>query len=180
MKTYIKPRLLVLLAISLWATVGNVFAEEWGELTNGVQVSICLATNQPFKIGEPVVILFKLRNTLTNEMTGFFSNDSPEASFRFEIIAPSGKEAPRNTNVIICGSLRVYRVPPKETQEYPVNLSLLYQFNEVGTYKIVGRAEAESQTSLLSHKDSFFDEDKAFVVISNPLAVKIVAGKNEP
>ena len=176
MKKHRKHRLLVLLAISICATVGNVFAEEWGALTNGVQISICLATNQPVTTNGPVVILFKIRNTLTNEMASFFSDGSPENSFRYKIIAPSGDAAPRNTDIIYGGSLGVYEIPPKATKEYPVNLSLLYRFNEVGTYKIVGRAEAESQASTLSHKAIMFDEDKSFVVISNPLEIKVVPG----
>lgn len=168
---------LISLTISFCSIFRDVFAQEWGPLTNGVQVSISLATNQPIKVNQPIVILFKIRNILTNETVGFFSGGSPETSFSYKIATPSEKKPPRNMDVILTGSLGAYRVLPKEVQKYSVNLSLLYDFNEVGTYRIVGKAEAESQTSMLSHEETTFDENKSFKVISNPINITIVSDK---
>lgn len=176
MKKY-KHWLLIFLTVSVYAVAGNVFAEECSEVTNGVQVSICLATNQPVKTNKPIVVLFKVRNTLTNELVNCFWNGSPENSFLFKITDPSGKAAPRNTHIIITGNLGSYRIPANEIREFPVNLSLLYEFNEVGKYKIIGKVEAESQAAMLSHPHTTFDENQAFKVTSNPLEIEIVPDK---
>jgi hypothetical protein len=169
--------LLVFLTASICIVADSVFAEEWSEVTNGVQVSICLATNQPVKSNQPVVILFKIRNTLTNELVNCFSGGSPETSCLFKITDPYGKAAPYNTHIIITGSLGCYRIAANEIREFPVNLSLLYEFNEVGKYKIFGKVLVESQAAMLSHPHTTFDENQAFTAISNPLEIEIVSGK---
>jgi hypothetical protein len=59
-----------------------------------------------------------------------------------------------------------------------VNLSRRYHFNEIGTYKIIVKVKMESRTTMLSHGDKTFDENKSFEVVSNPLFVIVVPDKS--
>jgi hypothetical protein len=177
MKSYNRWSLVFLMAL-IYTVIGNAFAEEWGDITNGVQISIEPQKDWAMRTNEPVLISLKIKNTLTNETFCFYFSGSPEASFSYEITSPSGKRPPHNDNIIMTSfSTGTTWVPSNTTNEYHVNLSNLYIFNEIGAYNIVVTAELESRTMVLSHGDRVFDESKAFRVVSNPLVFTLVPSK---
>ena len=138
-------------------------AEEWGMVTNHMQVSISLERNQ-VKSGGPVIVLLKLKNTSTNETFHFTAVGPHELEFSYTIMSPSGRELKKKDDLTFSGSIRPYPIRFGETVEFDLNLSWLYDFDEVGQYKITACAVLEP-----SHKD------REFVVYSNPLNFTVLS-----
>jgi len=169
----------IILALIVQGTCLNAVADEWGNATNGVQALLVLRDDKS-RIGtnDSIVVSLKVKNTLTNETFCFYFWGSPEASFSYSIISPSGIPVPRNESFVPVGFGTGPRwIASNQTTEYEINLSKLYKFNEIGTYKIIGKIKMESKSTMLAHGEQTFDESKAFEVISNPLSVTTVAIK---
>ena len=170
--------LIVFLTTSIYIPIGNVFAEGWGEMTNGVQISIGIGGSQPITTNAPVILSLRIKNTLTNESFCFLLDGETTPSFSYNIISPSGKTPLHNDNVILTD----YRsgatwISQNTTKAYTINLSDLYIFNEIGAYKIIVTGRMEARTTVLSHGDTVYDDNKAFEVVSNPLLVTLVGDK---
>lgn len=162
--------------ISLFAamTVLRVFASdtktnEWGVVTNGIQMSIDLKGNsEKVTTNEPVILLIRYRNVSTNETVTVYNLKAValDATYSFVVVSPSGKDISPSLPKSLAGSGVNYSVAPNQTKEFEISLSQLCKFDEPGTYTITTK------------KMVFSDPKKKwFMVVSNPLKVSVVAGK---
>ena len=175
-----KRLLLIIAMLALQSLFANVFAEEWGPLTNGVQTSVKMWTGHAqITTNETVLLQFQIRNTTTNETFYFRWWATFENSFSYMVISPSGEKLSQRSDAIIAGSSGPIPIRSNDTHEYNLDLNKLYKFDELGTYKITVKAVLVSESSLLSHgKKTFWgDGDEAFEVTSNPLLVTVVSKK---
>jgi hypothetical protein len=58
--------------------------------------------------------------------------------------------------------------PPHDLSEFEFRLSDICKFDEIGAYRIVAK------------KGIFFDKNKGWVVVSNPLVVTVVSTNSAP
>ena len=141
----------------------DVFAEEWGMVTNHMQVSISLK-NKQVESSESVIVLLKLKNTSTNETFHFTSVGPHELSFSYAINSPSGLELKKRDDLTFSGSIGPRPIYPGETAEFDLNLSWLYHFDEAGKYKMAANVVMISS-----------DKAREFVVYSNPLNFTVLS-----
>lgn len=148
-------------------------AEAWGSPVNGVRMSLQLAAStNVLNINSPLDIVVRYENRSTDETFMFFAMHSfPDSgSVQFEVISPSGKpimEHPKKKQrAPNDGSFVILR--PGVSHKINANLSGLFSFKELGTYKITA-----AQTLSGSIKRN--GEIKPFQIISNPLEVTVVS-----
>lgn len=159
--------LTLVVMIGFRASAADTNTNEWGAVTNGIQMSIGLkGDNQKLKTNQPVVLLICYKNVSSNE-TIVISNQkalSLDATYSFVVISPSGKDVSPNLPKSFAGSGEIYPVGPNQTKEFEVNLSQLCNFDEVGTYTII------SKKLIIQFEHP---KQKWFVVVSNPLNIVI-------
>ena len=147
----------------------DITTDTWGPITNDAQMAITpkydgagLKTNQPFGV------IVRLRNLSTNET--FYSNRLIEpivtAHFYFNVIAPSAKEILPIPNMTAAfGRIKNFIVRPNDIYSFDFDLGVLCKFNELGTYKIIGKMRVGRST-------------KGFLFItSNQLSLSVVPGQ---
>ncbi|MGH7953665.1 MAG: hypothetical protein ACREFE_17345 [Limisphaerales bacterium] len=147
---------------------------EWGEITNNVQMSINLKNNErEIKIGEPILLAGHIRNLSTNETFLGYRPSAGAPDLTFVVINPFGNDvSPKfpKDNVSISGAM--VSVSPGQTKSFKFDLNVLFKlwylqkFDKVGTYTIIARQKGYSGTN-----------QTAFTVTSNPLYVTVVADK---
>jgi hypothetical protein len=170
MTTVTIKRYLCCCSVLFVLTVGQVFAEdvrtdEWGAITNKMQMSISLkgdkkqiGTNQPFSL------LIRIRNVSTNELFHGYYTYVNDYELSFVVIAPSGKDiSPKFPKDRVAGSGAAIRVPPNQTKKFEFNLSYFCMLDKIGTYKIIAKQKGYLGTN-----------QTPFIVISNPLYISVV------
>jgi hypothetical protein len=153
--------------------VGQVFAEgvrtdEWGVVTNGIQISIRLkGDDKEIKVNQSFNMLIQIRNVSTNELFHCYYSNRNGYDLSFTVIDPSGKDvSPIVRNDDIGGSGAAIFVPPNQIKRFQFNLSYLHKFDEIGTYKFIAKQKGYVGKS-----------QNEFTVISNPLYVTVVPDK---
>lgn len=145
-------------------------SEQWGAVTNGIQISIRLSGGMNvIKTNQPVIITIKYRNVSTNEVfpiTGKYRIEF-DSSYVWTVISPSGKDVSPDMFSRADHSVTWDNLKPQESMEAEYDISVRCNFNEAGTYKIT-----------LNKGMSSIKSQKLFVVVSNPLNVTIASGKN--
>ncbi len=116
--------------------------------------------------GELVVLTVSLKNLSTNETHHFFSALSLEHSMMvtIEIVAPSGILVPPPRLMNTFGHAMDYRLSPGDCLHLTFHLEYLYDFQEIGQYRItcgfVMQAPEQSPPT--------------FMVFANPLTIRVV------
>lgn len=90
----------VLAALSCWQGIeGEVKAEDWGALTNGVQMSISVENGKEISFEKPVKLSFSFKAVSTNELPRLSRQSDIESddTYSFIIISPSGKDISPST-----------------------------------------------------------------------------------
>jgi hypothetical protein len=157
-----KKHLFFILAFTIM-TSWQALAEEWGTVTNNLQMSISLTSGENEIItNQPVVLLVRYKNISTNETITIYNDAaiSRDATYSFVVTSPSGKDLSPNLPKSINGSGGIYPLSPNQTQEFKVNLSQLCKFDELGIYRII------ANKTIWSSK-----ERKWFTVTSNQLSI---------
>ena len=144
-------------------------SEQWGSVTNGIQISIRLSSGGTvINTNQPVRIIIHYKNISTNEtftITGKY-NIEFNSSYVWTVLSPSGKDVSPDLFSKAVQSVTWDKLKPLESMEAEYNLSVRCNFSEIGTYRITLNKGMGSDTS-----------QKLFVVVSNPLNVTITSGK---
>lgn len=148
----------------------QIFADDlktnqWGVVTNNVQMSISLTDRgKEIKSSQPVKLLIRFRNISTNEtfLVGRENAIENDPGYSWVVISPSGKDISPKPQ-IHTGSGGAIPLVPNQFIEFEFNLSRLCKFDELGTYKIVTKKSIWSP-----------ENQKLFTVVSTPLYVTVV------
>jgi hypothetical protein len=151
--------------------VGRVSADdiktnEWGVITNNVQMSISLKDDgAQIKTNKSLSLLIRIKNTSTNEAVFLYNalalNADPLIGVSCAVISPSGKDISPKPRMFWHGSGGHIILPPNQINEFEFSLSQLCKFDEIGTYKIIAK------------KIIWFGNDKQFEIVSNPLTIVV-------
>ena len=138
---------------------------KWGLVVRNLQLSICLKDGlQETTTNGPVLLMVRVKNVSTNE---WFSvdhyNNEPQDGFDFQITNPSGKETTLLAGVPH-GSGGSSCIGPNQIGRFEINLSRLFTFDDLGTYKILASRRTISPPT-----------EKPLTLISNPLFLAITA-----
>ena len=162
MKTYLCYSVVAFFLTSFKAAADDQ-ARKWGEVTNQVKMSISLNT-QDTKVAanKPVVLRIVLKNVSTNETFSIYDSfrEESDQAFSFAVTTPSGTDKALLTGPLH-GSGAIITIPPGETWEREFNRSRLYDFREIGAYKVVAKYKT-------------FFRPQYFEVVSSPLEVNVV------
>lgn len=145
---------------------------EWGPVNDYYHSQLSISFVGGFheiKTNQPLNLLISVKNTSANEsFTVWVANGWIESSagFSWAITSPTGKESLLKTGRI-GGSGGPITVLPNQVIQSEFNLSSVYKFDEIGTYKIVARRDLRN---FGLHSDSV----KTDLIISNPLYVPVV------
>ena len=167
MKNCIHCFLVVGLLAVRGALADGATADKWGTVTNNVQMSIALKSDEnEIKTNQTVKLAIRFRNVSTNKTFWIFNSEIPEElpGLSFVVTSPSGKDTSLTTK-LTQSSGRGVRVAPSHIRELEFDLTRLYKFNEVGTYQITAKFG-----ELLGGKSKF-------EVVSNPLSLGVVSGR---
>ena len=161
--------LLCVIAIPQLVLADNAGTNYWGMETNGVQMSIRLASGESdIVVNQGVKLLVRFRNVSTNAAIYIYRRwvDSADsyAGLSYQITSPSGQTLLPNNNILSGGSGGDNSLPPGRVIEYEFDLGKFCKFSEVGTYKIVATKSVTSN-------------DKICKVVSNPLIILAVPSK---
>ena len=168
MKTYIYC-FSIFAAIGTGHIYGDTLTNNWGPVTNNIQMSICIESNKyEIKPNESVNLIIRFRNLSTN--MSFAAHNSlqaqtdPETGVYCTVISPSGSDISPNTEKTYAGgSGAAGLVGPNKTYEFAFRLSDLCKFNKHGTYKITAKKVVRLQ-----------DGRKPIEVVSNTLRLSVV------
>lgn len=155
--------------LAVWqAFADDVKTNEWGAITNNVQMSINLkGDRKEIKSNQPFRLLIFIRNVSTNEAFNVHYTYVNDYDLSFVVIAPSGKDiSPIFPKDRVFGSGAFIFVPPGQIKRFGFNLSFLCKFDEVGTYKIIAK-----------QKGYWSKSQKDLTIVSNPLCVTVVPDK---
>jgi hypothetical protein len=168
MKKYIHHSAIFPLLFVLQAYIATASTNEWGLVTNSIQMAISLdGDKREIKTNEPVILLVRIRNTSTNEIFQIYSmNDGDDPQFSFLVISPSGKDISPIKESSPTGSGHFIRIDSSRIAEVEFSLSRHCKFSEIGEYKIVAKREVDSITTR-----------KAYLVVSNPIYLTVVSDK---
>jgi hypothetical protein len=154
-------------AMTLRALAGDGDTNEWGSVTNNVQMGISVSGNpDEIKTNQPVRLLIRLKNDSTNEAVGVMRTEPEyDLSLTFNVTSPTGKDiSPRARYAPVSASS--FQLLPQQTTSEEYNISDFCKFDEIGTYVIVVKqALSEPATK------------KPYVVISNPLYLDVTPGR---
>jgi hypothetical protein len=151
--------------------VQHIFADDiktndWGTVTNGLQMSIGLKDKSEITVYRDVELLIHFRNVSTNQTFSICPDNVIEKTldFSFTVISPLGKDiSPIPNSHPGASSGAIIPLAPSQTLEFDFDLSRLCKFDSVGIYKVIAKY------SVLSRQTR-----KPFTVISNPLYVSVV------
>jgi len=126
---------------------GRIFADDltddWGQVTNNIQMSICLESNKnEIKANEFVRLIIRLRNLSTN--MSFYARyelaaeTDPRVGVSCTVISPSEKDISPKPEKAGGGSGGGGVVGPNKTMEFAFRLSDVCKFNEHGTSQVSG------------------------------------------
>jgi len=138
---------------------------EWGAISNGVQMSISFdGKKREIKTNEEFQLLVSIKNLGTTNAwsyLGGMANSELGNGLHCVVISPSGKDV--SPSVKFRGeAFGFINCPPGGGESFKFNLSRICRLDEMGTYKIIAQ------------KSIYFDVKKSWVVTSNPLFVKVV------
>jgi hypothetical protein len=162
----------LLFSLCALLTIQHVFADgiktnEWGAVTNGLQMSIGLKNvNKEITVHGDVDLLIHFRNVSTDQTFSICPDNVIEKTpdFSFTIISPLGKDiSPVPNPYPGPSSGAIIPLAPGRTLDFDFNLSRVCKFESVGVYKVIAKY------SVLSRQTR-----KPFTVISNPLNVTLV------
>ena len=142
--------------------------DEWGIVTNNIQMSIMLKDKaHEIHTNQAVIMVIRFKNTSTNEsfIMYWMQSIKGDPSISFTITTPSGKDISPKIDSNPTGSAYFRRITPNEIVDMEIDMSRRCKFDEVGKYKITARRPLESVS-----------DRKPFVVVSNPLYVLVTPG----
>ena len=145
----------------------DIKANEWGAITNNIQMSIRIKTNGDIiKTNQPTSFFLCIKNVSTNETLRIheWASEMTDAGDLFHIIAPSGRDVSPKPAIAPHGSGRFVPIGPCQTHVREFDANYVCKFNELGTYTIVA-------------KEDLGDASHPCWVISNKLLVSVVAGE---
>lgn len=149
----------------------DIITNEWGMVSNGVQLSIALeGGNREVQKNEEVKLLVQMIGLqATNTWTSFAlaSNTQPGIGLHCVILSPSGKTISPNVKSK-GGSLFTFDLSSGNIEKITFDLSRIFKFDEVGTYKITAQKTVFQGSEVSA---------KSWTVVSNPLLVKVVPAK---
>jgi hypothetical protein len=164
MKTQFYLFFILTFVLASHARNDNTATNQWGTITNGIQMSIALdggdriiETNEQFRLSVQIKNLGSLGawSYLLGRPTS-----NPSDGLHCIVISPSGKDVSPNVKFAPgIGSGRFVSLPPNGADRFNFNLSSICKFDEVGTYRIT----AEKTIS---------QGEKWWTVVSNPLLVR--------
>jgi hypothetical protein len=137
--------------------------DEWGAVVCNAQMSIGIKEpTKEIKTNEPIILTIRVKGIATNE-TPYFVLYSRASDFSWVVTSPSGKatffeeSAPQEALATMTVSLN-----ENPNWKAKFDLSSLYSFNEVGTYKVTAKKEILLSGGI-----------KKCEIVSNPLDVVI-------
>lgn len=153
------------LALNFAAYAQEKSADQWGVITNNLQMSIRLKNGgNEITNGQPCILEIRYRNVSTNETVCALRMKWTEADWTYSFIVtdPSGKDISPDLNKPFGGSATEITISPGQTQGLEYKFSGVCKMDEVGTYKIIA-------------KKFLFSGGKngGFKVCSNPLLVTV-------
>ena len=155
--------------LSLLQAFADTKTNDWGAMTNSIQMSIALRPEKTdFRLSNVVVLVIRLRNLSDHEtfLVSRWNAIENDPSYSFVVTSPSGKDVSPGPK-IIPGSAGATPLEPNKTLEFEFNLSRLCKFDEVGEYRITAKKLVRSPAREMS-----------FAVISNLLNISITAARN--
>lgn len=164
MKTYLYYFIIALLSVRLEAAAfGQINKRD--EITNHIEMSISLSNRGTnVSVNQPLALRIVFKNISTNRTFSICNSvrEGDEEGYSFVVTTPSG------TNKTILtgsshGSAAIIPIPPGETRESRFNLSRLYDFHEIGIYKVVAK-----------YRNLW--ASPYFEAVSNPLEINVVKG----
>jgi len=166
MKAYLYSLAACALLLAWHVNAADANTNEWGTLTNNIQMSISLEDRkEEIKPNQPVMLLIHFRNVSSNEIFQIYSIDE-DSQFSFMVISPSGKDVSPTMKGPPSGSGQFIRIDPNRTTEMEISLSRLCKFDEIGKYKIVAKRWVDSITTR-----------KPCLLVSNSLNVSVIPDK---
>jgi hypothetical protein len=154
------------LIIAFGAYASDLATNEWGPVTNNVQMSIQLKNGQiEITNGQPCILLIQFKNLSSTEPLEIFQMvwHEGDGSYSFGVIDPFGKNISPISNGIVEGSMISIEVPPGETRSTDFNLGAICKLGKNGNYKVIAQ------------KFIWFNGQRKLVqVVSNPLTVTVV------
>jgi len=160
------------LAVVLGSYASEPDTNNWGMLTNGIQLSIRLkGEGNKLVLNQPVELQMGYRNMSTNVTFVLYNTlaVTKDPTYWFSVVSPSGKDISHVFPKIMGGSSFMITVGPNETKEMSLDLRQLCNFDELGEYKILAK-----RMVLLNISNRWIQ------VVSNPLALEIVPGEWKP
>ena len=146
----------------------DTLTNNWGPVTNNIQMSICLESNKnEIRANESVNLIIRFRNLSTN--ISFYMHYSlqaqtdPRTGVYCTVVSPSGRDISPNTEKTYAGGSGAGAlVGPNKMTEFDFRLSDLCKFNKHGTYKITAK------------KVVYVGGNKPIEVVSNTLGLSVV------
>ena len=131
------------------AFAAEVKTNEWGVVACNAQMSIELKNpTKEIKTNQPVDLVIYIKGISTNE-TSYFVICSYPTDFSWIVTSPSGKKLFFKESQPM-DSFATMMVPlhPNQTRKSEFKLSSVCNFNEIGTYKVIGKKEILSSGGL--------------------------------
>lgn len=166
MKLYSCIFVILIIQFATQVFADNTETNSWGPVNDDIQMSIRLKSDvSEIKTNQPVELLIGFKNVSTNETLRISTLNAIETDpgYSWIVTSPSGKDiSPVPDNMPVTGSGARIPLPPGQIIEFNFNLSLLCEFNEIGTYKIVAKKSIYSPS-----------KHKLFKAVSNPLNIVV-------
>ena len=145
---------------------------QWGAVTNGVQMSIALdGGDREIKTNDQVQLLVQIKNIgslIARSSLILGRNTDPGSGLRCVVISPSGKDiSPTAHSYGPSGA--ILNLSPGQGDSFTFDLGRICKFDEVGNYKITAQK--------IVYTDDGKNITRSWTVVSNPLLVKVVPAK---
>ena len=142
MKTYLYLVLVSGLILTRQAFGDDAKTNEWGAVACNAQMSIELKEpTKEIKTNTPVNLTIHIRGNSTNEVYYFMIYSYP-TDYSWIVTSPSGKESIfKESYPMDSFATMMVRLDEIPNWWEDFNLSSVYNFNEVGTYKVIAKKE---------------------------------------